>query len=269
MDDTGYLMEGPQEAIRLDVKTDGSVVENQARWAGAAPAMRVADLGCGAGKTSFHLNKVVQPGGTVVGIDMADQRIAHAKAHYGAPGIEFAVRDIREPLTALGSFDFIWIRFVLEYYLSQSFDIVRNVAEILKPGGILCLIDLDCNCLRYHGLPQRLDNSIQAIMASLERHHNFDPYVGVKLYSFLFDLGFEDIAVQVEPHNLIYSDFKQAQVYNWSRKAELAGRISGLPFEEYPDGFEGFMQEVNAFFSNPRVFTYTPMIACRGTKPGL
>ena len=265
----GYLMEGPEEAIRLDVKTDGAVVENQACWAGIQSGMRVADLGCGAGKTTYHLKKLVQPGGGAVGVDIAEQRVNYATEHYGDADIDFVVKDIRQPLSDLGSFDFIWIRFVLEYYLAQSFDIVKNVAVNLKPGGILCLIDLDCNCLRYHGLPGRLDRAIKAIMASLETHMNFDPYVGVKLYSFLFDLGFENIAVDVTPHNLIFSDFKEAEVFNWTRKAELAGKSSGLDFKEYPGGFEEFMEEVKAYFSDPRVFTYTPLIACRGIKPGL
>ena len=35
------------------------------------------------------------------------------------------------------------MRFVLEYYAASSFDIVKNIVEILKPGGIVCLIDLD------------------------------------------------------------------------------------------------------------------------------
>ena len=66
-----YLMEDDQEAVRLDRKTDGATVEKQALWAGIEPGMRVADLGCGAGKTTFHLNKLVQPGGRACGIDVA------------------------------------------------------------------------------------------------------------------------------------------------------------------------------------------------------
>ena len=53
-------MEDDQESVRLDRKTDGATVEKQALWAGIKPGMRVADLGCGAGKTTFHLNKLIQ-----------------------------------------------------------------------------------------------------------------------------------------------------------------------------------------------------------------
>ena len=69
------------------------------------------------------------------GVDIAGQRIDYARQHYRAEGLEFAVRDIREPLGDLGPFDFIWIRFVLEYYLAQSAEMVRNAARALAPGG--------------------------------------------------------------------------------------------------------------------------------------
>ena len=79
MAECGYLMESEAEAIRLDVKTDGRAAEKQALWAGLRPGMRVADLGCGSGKTTFHLHQRVQPGGTAVGMDIAGQRIDYAR----------------------------------------------------------------------------------------------------------------------------------------------------------------------------------------------
>lgn len=263
----GYLMEGDTEALRLDVKTDAKKVEKQALWAGIKPGMRVADLGCGAGKTTFHLNGLVRPHGRTIGLDIAEQRIKYAKANYSDDGIDYIVGDIREPLDDLGSFDFIWVRFVLEYYLKESFDIVRNIARNLKSGGILCLIDLDCNCLRYFGLPQRLDRATTGLMNCLEKKRNFDPYVGVKLYSFFYDLGFNDIEVDVSPHNLIYGELKENEKFNWAKKAEMAGKNSGYPFEEYGGNFDEFMEEFKVFFRDPRIFTYTPLIACRGVKP--
>jgi ubiquinone/menaquinone biosynthesis C-methylase UbiE len=267
MAERGYLMESEAEAIRLDVKTDGRAAEEQALWAGLRPGMRVADLGCGSGKTTFHLHKLVQPGGTAVGMDIAGQRIDYARQHYRAEGLEFTVRDIREPLGPLGPFDFIWIRFVLEYYLAQSAEMVRNAARALAPGGTLCLADLDCNCLRSCGFPPRLERAVNGIMAGLEERRNFDPYVGVKLYSFLYDMGFEDLRVKVIPHNLIYGTFKKNEKFNWIKKAEIAGRLSGLAFDEYPGGFDEFFTEAQRCLSDPRVFTYTPLVICCGRNP--
>jgi ubiquinone/menaquinone biosynthesis C-methylase UbiE len=262
-----HLMEGDEESYRLDIKTDGRVVEEQARWAGIRAGMRVADLGCGAGKTTFHLNKLVQPQGATIGIDFVEQRIQYAKDHYSFEGIEYSVRDIRESLEDLGTFDFIWIRFVLEYYLAESFEIVKNVCRILKPGGIICLTDLDCNCLRHYGIPPRLEKAVNRLMKYLEDNFNFDPYVGIKLYSYLFDLNYEEIDVRVTPHNLIFGQLQQKDDFNWTKKIEFAAEGLGYQFEEYAGKRDEFYREFKTYFSDHRRFTYTPMISCRGRKP--
>ncbi len=127
MNQRRYLMESDEESVRLDMKTDPIAVEKQALWAGIKPDMRVADLGCGPGKTTFHLNKLVGPDGSVVRVDLSPQRIQFAEDYYSQEGIEYVCTDIRKPLNDLGMFDFIRVRFVLEYYRLESFDIVKNI----------------------------------------------------------------------------------------------------------------------------------------------
>ena len=262
-----YFMESDEEALRLDLKTDGKIVENQALWAGIKPGMRVIDLGCGAGKTSFHLNKLVQPGGETFGVDIADQRTQYAQKHYSDKGITFITRDILEPLDDLGQFDFVWIRFVLEYYGKDYEKIIENVQKILKPGGILCLIDLDCNCLRFYGFPRKIESTIRKIIALLEKKVHFDPYIGVKLYSLLYDYGFADIDVQVAPHNLIFGELKEKDSFNMKKKVEIASKITEYPFEEYDGGYREFYTEFKKYYSDQRRFLYMPLISCRGCKP--
>jgi ubiquinone/menaquinone biosynthesis C-methylase UbiE len=261
-----YLMENNEETLRLDLKTDAKIVEKQALWAGIKPGMRVADLGYGSGKTSFYLHKLVQPNGEVVGVDITEERIKYAKKHYSKKGIKYIIRDIRSPLDDLGMFDFIWIRFVLEYYRYESFNIVKNISSILKPGGIICLIDLDYNCLNHFGLSDKLQGTFYGIMKALEKNANFDPYVGIKLYSFLYDLGYHDIDVSMAPHHLIFGNTKEVDNFNWTKKVEVAAKNSGYEFKEYKGGYEEFFKEFKLFFSDPRRFTYTPVISCRGCK---
>lgn len=262
-----YLMESAEETLRLDLKTDAKNVEDQAIWAGIEPGFRVADLGCGPGKTTFSLHKLVQPDGQVVGVDISEERIHYAKKNYQSRAIQYLCRDICEPLDDLGLFDFIWVRFVLEYYSEESFDIVQNISTILKPGGILCLIDLDHNCLSHYGLSQRFEKAFLGIMGELVKNANFDPYVGRKLYSFLYDLDFDDIHVQMTPHHLIYGALKEKDAFNWAQKVEVGAKKSGYRFEEYQGGYKEFYEEFQRSFSDPRRFTYTPVISCRGRKP--
>jgi SAM-dependent methyltransferase len=264
---SGYMMESEQEALRLDMKTVPKTVQEHALWAGIEPGMRVADLGCGSGKTSYFLNKLVGPDGETVGVDNAKQRIDFATSQYQDDGLSFVQKDIRKDLSALGRFDFIWVRFVLEYYRTESFEIVKNVINILKPGGILCLADLDYNCLTHFGLPARLESAVTGMMKMVEKRANFDPYVGRKLYSYLYDLGFGDIDIHLAPHHLIFGELNDIDAFNWTLKVQSRGVKSAYPFDQYEGGYDEFFDEFKRAFEDPRRFTYTPIILCRGNKP--
>lgn len=267
MQSNEYLMESDDEVLRLDIKTDDKVVENQAIWAGIKPGMHIADICCGSGKTTSVLHKLTQPGGIAVGVDGSKNRVEYARKHYHVPGLEFQCKDIREPLDDLGVYDFVWVRFLLEYYLDDSFNIVRNISRIIKPGGILCLIDLDHNCLNHFALSPRLERTIFSIIKYLEKNANFDPYAGRKLYSHLYTLGYQDINVDVAAHHLIFGKLKDVDAFNWIKKIEVISRKIPYIFEEYQEGYEAFLKEFNGYFNDPGRFTYTPVILCRGRKP--
>ncbi|MEW6455457.1 MAG: methyltransferase domain-containing protein [Acidobacteriota bacterium] len=269
MEEIEYLMESEEEAFRLDIKTDSEAVEKQALWAGIKPGMRVADICCGSGKTTFTLHKLVQPRGRAVGVDFSEKRIEYAKKHYGLKGIEFIRIDIRKPLKDLGMFDFIWVRFVLEYHLSESFHIVKNISNIVKPDGILCLIDLDYNCLTHFGLSKKLEKTLTDAIKNLEKKADFDPYAGRKLYSYLYNLGYQDIDVDVRAHNLIFGKLKERDAFNWMKKIEVISKKINFQPGKFKGGFEEFLEEFKRYFYNPGRFTYTPIICCRGRKPAI
>jgi 2-polyprenyl-3-methyl-5-hydroxy-6-metoxy-1,4-benzoquinol methylase len=259
-----YLMEDENEAYRLEQKTDFESLKQQAVWAGLTPGMRVLDLGCGCGVTSSMLKQLVGPCGEVVGMDISSQRIAHAEANYGQSWLSFVCKDVYSQLDSLGSFDFIWARFFLEYHAQKAPDIVEGLRSLLVPGGILCLADLDNNCRIHYQLPDRLESSLQDILGILAQDHDFDPYIGRKLYAYMFDADYTDISVQVHAHHLIYGQLSEKDAYNWSRKLEVAVRSCRYDFPCYPGGFDEFKKEFIHFFTDPRRFTYTPLVLCRG-----
>ncbi len=267
MTTSNYIMDNKDEILRLDLKTDLNVLEKQVLWAGLKPGMAVGDMGCGPGKTTHHLNSLVQPQGSVTGVDISLDRINHANAHYRDDGIQYVLGDLRDPLPHLGPYDFIFLRFVLEFYGACAKQIIGNLVSLLKPGGILCLIDLDHNCLSHYGIPDRLETAITGVMAALEKSMAFDPYAGRKLYAHLYDLEFEDIRVDVSCHHLIYGDIDAGEAFNWQKKLEIAAKNSGYGFKEFHNGYEGFKEASQNFFNNPRRFTYTPIICCCGRKP--
>jgi len=261
-------MESQDEAVRLDMKTDPESLQKQALWCGVKPGLRVLDLGCGAGKTSFLLHEMVKPSGSVVGIDYSSARIDHARKHYGAKeGIDFLVRDLTEPFDDIEPFDIIWVRFVLEYYRRESLGIVNNLKKLLKPGGYLCLLDLDINCLGHYELPSDIADLLPKLMTKLDRDYNFDTYAGRKLYSYLYDAGYEDIQMELMAHHLIYGEPRDVDIFNWMKKLEIANSQFQDFFECYHGGYDAFFSDFKKFFSDPRRFTYTPLILSKGRRP--
>ena len=262
-----YLMEHPQEFVRLEQKTRQEQVLRQARWAGIQPGMKVLDAGCGSGTTTAILKQVVGDSGQVTGIDASAARVQKATETYGAQGANYVEHNLLNPYAAPEQFDAVWIRFLLEYFRDDPLTIVRNAVHSLKPGGILVLADLDNNSLGHHGIPERLEKSIQGILQQLQDKHNFDPYAGRKLYAHMTALGFTDIDITVEAHHLIFGALNPVDAANWQSKIEIAVKNSGYGFDEYGGDFAVAREEFKAYFSDPNRFIYTPIILVRGRKP--
>jgi SAM-dependent methyltransferase len=261
-------MESEDEAIRLDIKTDPAAVRRQALWCGVKPGMRVLDAGCGPGKTTALLHEMIQPGGSITGVDFSETRIKYAKEHYGGKkGIEFYLQDLQESMEGLGEFDLIWVRFVLEYYRKGGLDIVKNLINCVKPGGRLCLLDLDYNCLNHYELPEAMAAILPKIMNFAEEKYNFDTLAGRKLYSFLYDNGFEDIDVELMAHNLIYGKIKDKDKFNLMKKVEMSAIRAEKLVKSYPGGYRQFYIDLEKHLVDPRRFTYTPLILCKGIRP--
>lgn len=263
-----YLMEHAEEALRLDIKTDPEAVRDQARLCGIERGARVLDVGCGSGKTTSILHDIVAPEGEVIGVDYSEARLRYARKHFGhRKGFNFYLADFTKPMEALGEFDFIWVRFILEYFLKEAMAIVDNLTCNLKPDGRLCLLDLDHNSLNHYPLPQAMETILKAMMARLARDYNFDPYAGRKLYSYLYDLGYRDIRVYMVPHHLIYGPLQPQDAFNWTRKLEISASRTRDLFESYPGDVAGFFEDMRRIFEDPRRFTYTPLIICTGKRP--
>jgi len=263
-----YIMEDIEEILRLETKTDLEATRKQAEWCGLRPGLRVLDAGCGTGLVTSILHEMILPGGEIVGVDNSEERIRFAQKKYGtSSSIQFRRLDLRDSIDGMGEFDLIWSRFFLEFYRLESPAIVKNLSDCLKRGGYLCLLDLDHNALNHYEMPARMEAILFQAMRRMETENNFDPHVGRKLYAYLYDLGFENIEMDLRPHHLIYGKMAEKDLFNWGKKWEAAVRHASDLIGEYPGGVVGLASDFMHFFRDPRRFTYTPLILCKGRKP--
>jgi len=263
-----YLMESDKETMRLEVKTDVAELRRQALWCGVKPGMRVLDAGCGPGKTTALLYEMIQPGGSIVGVDCSRERILHAKKKYSdKKGMEFYEQNLQTSMEWLGQFDLVWVRFVLEYYRREAPEIVKNLKKCVKPGGNLCLLDLDNNCLNYYELSESISALLIKIIQVMEEKHNFDPYAGRKLYAYLYDSGLENMEVELMGNNMVFGQIKDCIHFDWLEKIGVAAKKAKEIVDSYPGGSENLLHDLKIFLADPRRFIYSPLILCKGRRP--
>lgn len=238
--------------------------------------MRVLDVGCGTGITTAALAEVVGPSGHATGVDFSEDRLQEAQERYGSNTVDFVCHDIRQPYKAPLPYDFVWVRFLLEYFREEQQEIAANCLASLKIGGIACLADSDNNSMAHYGpyYTDRVQTTVQDIMSRVTQQFNFDPYAGRRLYGHLYALEFANINCMIEPHHLVYGQIPENDAYNWMRKVEINAEKSGCQFEayageefsHYPTRYDAFMDEYRAHIQHHARFIYTPIVICRGER---
>jgi SAM-dependent methyltransferase len=104
------------------------------------PGQRIVDLGCGAGRTTVELAARVAPGGSVLGIDIADEMLAGARRRtQGVPGLELRRGDVQVDPFEEGPFDGAYSRFGVMFFADPP-AAFANVRRALRPNGTLSFV---------------------------------------------------------------------------------------------------------------------------------
>jgi SAM-dependent methyltransferase len=117
--------------------------------AGLGDAMRVLEVGSGAGDVAILAARLVGPAGVVVGTDTSPAAIAVAENRVKAAGlanVSFRIGDPSE-LTFEQPFDAVLGRYVLQFMPDPAASLAR-LAKHLRPGGLLVFHELDWSWAR-------------------------------------------------------------------------------------------------------------------------
>jgi SAM-dependent methyltransferase len=101
------------------------------------PGMRCLDAGCGTGEALRWLKRAVEPGGTVIGIDLAIAHVAAARRG-GGPGISVLQGDLLDAPLPAASFDVIWCVNTVNHLRDRPAG-VRRLATLLRDGGRIAI----------------------------------------------------------------------------------------------------------------------------------
>ncbi|WP_245435803.1 class I SAM-dependent methyltransferase [Mesorhizobium tamadayense] len=112
--------------------------------AGLAPGFQLLDVGCGTGTQAISAWRRVQPGGSVVGVDISEKMLAAARRKASQAGLDIAFHHADAAALPFedGRFDVVTFTTVLHMVPEARRSLcLREAARILPPGGRLLLVD--------------------------------------------------------------------------------------------------------------------------------
>ncbi len=104
-------------------------------------ARRILELGTGTGATAARLLEH-HPGAVLVGLDLSEPMLAHARALLPPERADLRVGEIQRPLPD-GPFDLVASVLCIHHLDGpQKADLFARVARLLEPGGVFVLADV-------------------------------------------------------------------------------------------------------------------------------
>jgi ubiquinone/menaquinone biosynthesis C-methylase UbiE len=183
------------------------------------PGMTVLDLGCGVGDDARRLVDLVQPGGSVIGVDARADMIAEARQRQIRPtaagarledsptssdgtetapdgGVQFVVGPAeRIPLPA-SSCDAVRADRLLQH-VSDPLVVLKEVERVLRPGGSVVLVEPDWRTMAIHpGSPGGGDDDhvLEAVW-KWQIAHTRHPLMGRQVRARLRQAGLSQVQV--------------------------------------------------------------------------
>ncbi len=190
-----------EELERLKMQARIALQTEQEIWkqAGLQAGMNVLDLACGPGATSCELAKSVSPG-KVIGVDINPGLIDVAgqiRSTEEVENVSFRVGNAYALDFPPESFDFVYARFLFQHLRNPQSALV-NIQRVLKPGGILCVLDIDDAWTSFVPQSEAFRAFIRKSGAGQKRRGG-NREIGSQLYGLLNETGFRDVATRIYP----------------------------------------------------------------------
>lgn len=198
---------------------------------GLRPGMRVLDIGCGPGAHLGLFADAVDPGGEVVGLDIAPKHLSVAAELCAERVATGALRVVDGDLHALpfeaGTFDVAWSSATLHHEVEPG-AVLAEWARVVRPGGAVAVMDGDsAGSFPLLPWPRALEQRLRAAaFRAAEEHYggklpyHFDGYIGRRLPRLLREAGLTEVSFHA------FADVDRAPL-DPPREAELRGWFLG------------------------------------------
>ena len=185
----------------------------------------VLEAGCGVGAQTVTLARN-SPKARITSVDISPASLAEARAALhdaGLSNVTFQQADIFDLPFAAGSFDHVFLCFVLEH-LARPVEALRCLRAMLKPGGTITVIEGDHGSAYYYPRSEAAQRAINC-QVELQARAGGDALVGRSLYPLLHQAGFK--GVRVSPR-MVYADGSRPELAEGFTRLTFTAMIEGV-----------------------------------------
>ena len=186
------------ERLAVQARLIDPITRRFFREAGIVPGMRVLDVGCGPGDTTFLAADLVSETGEVVGVDRAPAALVAARARADALSLHNVSFRQGDPADMLFEqpFDAVIGRYVLVFQHDPA-AMLRKLVAHLRPGGVVVFHDPDFDGERSFPPSPTYDRCCRWVAETL-RLSGADPHMGIKLFAAFVAAGLGAPSLRLE-----------------------------------------------------------------------
>ncbi len=181
------------ERLKTQVKLGWNKEFRTLKWLGLRDGMKILDVGSGPGfYTELLLANLPKIHITALEVDNNLMSIAKDRlCKYSNSRVSFKESSIINSGLEPNSYDFIICRFVFQH-LDDPILAAKEIYKLLKPGGIVAIIDSDRGLWGVSDLDIALKNG-RNLINQIEKRARWNREVGRKLIKILKNVGFLDL----------------------------------------------------------------------------
>lgn len=207
---------------------------------------RVLEAGCGVGAQTVILARN-SPGARITSVDISPASVAAARVAVkkeGVSNVDFLVADIYGLPFPEGSFDHVFVCFVLEH-LPDPLGALVAVGRMVRPGGTVTVIEGDHGSA-YFCPDNEMSRKAVDCLVKLQAGSGGDANIGRRLYPLMTQAGFGD--VMVSPR-MVYVDSSRPDLEEGFTRRTFTAMVDGvrekalssgmMAEEEWDEGIRG------------------------------
>jgi len=210
------------ERLRDQAETLTGLLHGDTRYPAGS---EVLEAGCGTGAQTVILARN-SPEARITSIDISAASLDAARARVLAEGMKnvtFRAGDIYDLPCPPGSFDHIFICFVLEH-LAEPLRALERLRPLLRAGGTITVIEGDHGSAYFHPDSPRARRAIGCLI-DLQREMGGNALIGRELYPLVTGAGYRD--VRVSPRT-VYADATRPDLVQGFTRLTFTAMVEGV-----------------------------------------